>query len=205
MKLRPLIVFVALIALCGTLNGKDKFDPSRPRLNNGIFVGAPDDWRWCRDGISMANFKMMAGEPADPGPQIPGLEPNLLYKSDIEGSMHRFVFDTDGILLFANWYENLKEDKTVKAPKPAIASGLKVLSTRLIPIVWAGEAKTGFQVEVDILLPSGKWEDTRTYITRNTRLIHQHGGANKGRWRVRSLSPKGAGAWSDYVEFSCAP
>lgn len=181
-------------------------DFSRPRLNNGIFVGAPDDWRWCRDGIHISHIKLLKGEPDFKGPRI-NIEGSLYtigYNNEILNTCHKLSFDKNGYLRFSSWYDGLKIDNTIPKPITKIKSGLRVAWPRKVPISWLGESKIGYMINVQILHEGKGWSDQLNYYTKNNIIIHNHTGANKGRWKVRSLSEKGASPWSEYVTFTCS-
>lgn len=179
---------------------------NRRRLNDGISVGAPDAWRWIRDGIHLDNVKRLMGEPKALGPkfpQVPGSLQTITYASDVKGAEHHLSFYNDGLLFSCSWYEGIADAPGVAAPVPAIEDGLAVSGPRIVPIKWKGKAERGFQVEVEIQHPDGKWAPSQTYFTSNHEVAHLHTGDNPGRWRVRAMTAEGAGAWSERVGFTC--
>lgn len=154
----------------------------------------------------MENVKRLMGEPASVGPklpQVPGSLQTITYASDVKGAEHHLSFYNDGLLCSCSWYQGIAEVPGVAAPVPAIQDGLVVSGQRIVPIKWKGEAARGFQVEVEIQHPDGKWAPSQTYFTSNHGVAHQHTGDNPGRWRVRALTAEGAGAWSAHVGFAC--
>lgn len=180
-------------------------DFSRERLNDGIQVGAPDDWRWARDGLQRKAVLLLAGEPKADYNSKSMRKAELgtwEYETEIKGVFHQLFFNRDGLLVFCEWYDGILEDPLLDAPQIAFSKKLKINYPRCVPAVWSGESENGYQVEVDIKYPD-KWGHSATYFTRNRNTVHKHTGANEGRWRVRKLSMKGYGPWSEYVEFEC--
>ena len=199
-----LLMVSVLLSPASSKEESDRF--SRRRLNDGIVVDAPDAWRWIRDGIHIDNVKRLMGEPKNVEPRL-SQDPNSLqtitYESDVKGAEHRLSFYNDGLLCSCSWYQGIPAASGVAAPVPAIEDGLVVNGPRIVPIKWKGEAERGFQVEVEIQHPDGKWASSRTYFTSNHAVAHLHTGDNPGRWRVRALAAEGAGVWSPQVGFVC--
>jgi len=181
---------------------------SQPRLNDGIQVGAPDDWRWARDGLQHAAVRRLVGDPKSVKtikPHHPG-DGDLtiwVYDSDIAGATHTLKF-IRGFLIGCQWYEGLKADNSLPAPEIATPKGVRIGGPRCVPMAWKGNSPSGYQVDVEIQYPDGRWAPSATYFTKQTKAVHQHTGANAGRWRVRMLSAHGFGPWSDNVQFECA-
>ncbi|MCF7848837.1 MAG: hypothetical protein K9M45_08315 [Kiritimatiellales bacterium] len=171
-------------------------DFSRERLNDGIQVGAPDEWRWARDGLQKKSVLELAGAPDRKQGHV------WEYDSNIKGAYHIFYFNDVGFLSGCGWYVEAQADESLNAPKVEISTNLRIDYPRCVPMSWSGESDNGYEVEVDIKHPA-KWIHSSTYFTRNEMTVHQHTGANKGRWRVRKLSLKGYGPWSGYVNFEC--
>ena len=197
-----------LIALtsCGKKGAAVEFQ--RDRLNDGIFVSAPDNWRWARDGIEKQVLLQIAGDPITgktdtASTSIPGELVHWTYATEIPGTVHTFSINREGFVVFARWYEGLADDNAAEIPHPLGNGNLSVRYPRCVPMAWSGRSEIGFHVEVDIQYPSGEWHHESEYFTRNHAAIHQHTGANPGRWRVRTLTTKGAGPWSEYVTFKC--
>ena len=202
------IVFICVVLITVFITASIKQSASffdRKRLNNGIAVEAPDNWRWVRDGIHLRDFFLLAGEPEKNNAKVlmSGALGIVTYKSNIEGAHHEFLFDKNGFLRFSKWYINLKDDPKIKSPDTIIQNNLKISYPRMVPISWKGTSENGYEVQVDIKIPNGPWTLSKKYYTSQNRMVHQHTGANAGRWRVRALSNKGGGAWSDFVVFTC--
>jgi hypothetical protein len=170
---------------------------SQPRLNDGIEVGAPDSWRWARDGISKAALRVLAGEPRQDSGQV------WLYDANIAGTSHKLLFDEGGFLVGCTWYDGLQPDRSLDTPHPVSLEKLKIDFPRCAPMAWEGESSNGYQVEVYIRMGPDAWTSDGTYFTTNNVAVHQHTGMNAGRWRVRKLSLLGYGPWSEDVEFEC--
>ena len=201
--LKILIPSLLLTAASGCDAGSDEF--SRARLNNGIEVDAPDGWRWARDGIQDKSMRILAGEPDRIDPASKALKNSLgswEYITEIAGTKHRFFFNVDGFFVGCKWYENLQEDTSLDAPTVSFTEKLSIKFPRCVPMVWDGESENGFEVFAEIQIGE-KWEQSANYFTKNNRAVHLHTGKNEGRWRVRKLSLKGYGPWSEYVEFKC--
>jgi len=207
MKILSIFVVLASASIFTLwLSAKDSASNfSRSRLNNGIFVGAPDQWRWCRDGIELKHFKLLAGEPIkeEPKVKIKGALQALKYDSGVLESPHVFYFDSDGFLVSRDWYTEIKDNPDIPAPTPQTPNNLKVSYPRCVPLSWKGASDLGYHVEVQILHPGNGWNHSFSYYTKNTKAIHNHTGANEGRWRVRSISKEGVGEWSKFITFSC--
>ncbi len=202
------IAFTAVVCLYMLLNkqtNRRAKQPASQRLNDGIAVEAPDNWRWVRDGIHLRHFLVLAGEPETN--QTKGLNAGELgavtYKSNIENVYHQFLFDSKGLLRFSEWYVNIPDDLKINSPKTAIKNNLKIPYPRMVPISWTGKSSNGYEIQVDIMYPDGQWVLSKKYYTSQNTVVHQHTGANAGRWRVRALSNKGGGVWSNFVEFKC--
>lgn len=207
MKYALICILIAIMQTGCDLRTKDvQREFERRRLNDGIQVGAPDAWRWARDGIEMDSVVILAGQPtkkAIPPQSLPNALTTWEYPSDIDGANHRLIFNEDGLLMFCEWYSGFGEDKSLLPPSPAIANRLEIEYPRCVPLAWTGNTEIGYQAEVDIYIPKGEWTHSARYFTKNNRTVHLHTGANAGRWRVRALSTKGYGPWSEYVEFKC--
>jgi hypothetical protein len=188
------LIPAALLACGRESEHVDEF--SRQRLNDGIEVGAPDGWRWARDGISKDAIRLLAGEPQRQDSMF------WEYDTNIPGTSHKLLFNDDGFLIGCRWYDGLQPDKTLDAPQPASPQKLKIDFPRCVPMVWQGKSSNGYQVEVCLTGPDA-WTSAGTYFTANNVAVHQHTGMNAGRWRVRKLSLRGFGPWSEEVEFEC--
>ena len=193
---------ITCMAGCG--RNRDWF--SNPRSNDGIQVGAPDDWRWARDGLQLAAVRSLVGPPKSEQ-VIPPLHAEdgdatiWTYDSDIAGATHTLKF-IGGFLIGCQWYEGLKADGSLPAPELAMPKGMRIDYPRCVPMAWKGNSPNGYQADVEIQYPDGRWAPSATYFTKQKKAVHQHG-ANAGRWRVRMLSARGFGPWSDYVPFEC--
>lgn len=202
---KSVVVVAALVWIFGCDSSQVNVNFTRDRLNDGIQVGAPDDWRWVRDGLPRESVLLLAGNPIkdyDPK-EIKERELGVWeYKTEIEGAVHRLAFDRDGLLRFCEWYKEMKEDPSLSAPT-AVSSGMpEIRFPRCMPMVWTGDSENGYEVAVEILHGNQR-DQSANYFTKNKRAVHQHTGMNEGRWRVRKLSFKGFGPWSEYVEFKC--
>ena len=203
-----LVITAVLVFIAATLfNRAERYRAfSRDRLNDGIQVGAPNDWRWARDGIEMKSVRVLMGDPIEEHDQE-GMMKNELgtwrYTSEIEGAIHHLLFNRDGFLVGCRWYVGIDEDPSLDKPKPSIKENLKIDYPRCVPMKWEGDISHGYEIDVQIRHPDGTWSDSASYYTSNNIAIHQHTGSNEGRWRVRQLSKKGYGPWSEWVEFEC--
>jgi len=182
-------------------------DFSRSTLNNGIQVSAPDGWRWARSGIERESVLILAGSPKSDYDRKNMLKDELEtweYDTEINGAVHKLLFNRDGYVSFFRWYEGISADDTLRAPNPTVNKKLVIDFPRCVPMAWDGASSNGYQVEAQVQYPGGSWSEPKSYFTQNKVAVHQHTGANDGRWRVRKLSLVGYGPWSDYVEFSCS-
>ncbi len=172
----------------------------------GPSTEAPAGWEWVREGLPERTVELLAGLPDSKEPPLPGVEAALgtwEYSADIAGTRHVLLFSSDGTLFRGRWYQGITADDTLNAPTPTVRDGLVFDYPRYVPMAWDGTSTNGFQVQVDTQYPDGSWSDPEIYFTDDRTMIHIHGGANPGRWRVRKLSAKGYGPWSEYVSFEC--
>ena len=197
------LIILLLITLVSCNNNVKHF---HPRLNDGIEVGAPDQWRWIRDGLNHEAIQILAGVPAHKNNAIKSIPHSLgvwKYKTEIPDVYHELIFSQKNQLVSCQWYKGMKEDSSLIAPKSLITKRLLIDYPRSVPISWTGDSTNGYEVEVEIMYPNGKWDKSYTYFTSDTKAVHQHTGDNIGRWKVRKISKIGYGPWSNTTEFEC--
>jgi hypothetical protein len=204
MKRIPLSIFAALLLIiissCAFIG-----HAGRNAYNNDYSYGVPNKWRWIRKGLTKNDFIYLAGPPLRakmPLASDDSMLEELCYSSNVTGAIHQVYFNKN-MLVYVDWYKNMVPDKSLVAPVVDRTNISIAEVPRYIPLKWSGAGECGFHVSVEIKNPSGKWHKSAEYYTVNNYVVHWHTGKNTGRWRVRSLSHQGYGAWSDYSIFNC--